>query len=194
MFRRKNKTNFEPAPIENTSDFKSKSSGDGDMAQNYEKNSVLVHDRFCPSLSSSFWLIFLFRAITTTSMPFISDCDETFNYWEPLHYLQYGYGMQTWEYSPDYAIRSYAYLTLYGVPAFIFDKILEVIPLSVVHVWRRMIVFYLVRLGLCAVTAYVEANYYRAVVERVSSRVGWYLLWLLILSPGMWQASVGKLS
>ncbi|CAH1756269.1 10413_t:CDS:10 [Entrophospora sp. SA101] len=35
----------------------------------------------------------------------VSDCDEVYNYWEPTHYLQYGYGMQTWEYSPTYAIR-----------------------------------------------------------------------------------------
>lgn len=28
----------------------------------------------------------------------VHDCDETFNYWEPLHYLVHGSGMQTWEY------------------------------------------------------------------------------------------------
>ena len=32
----------------------------------------------------------------------IADCDETFNYWEPTHYLLYGSGMQTWEYSPEF--------------------------------------------------------------------------------------------
>jgi alpha-1,2-mannosyltransferase len=33
----------------------------------------------------------------------IHDCDEVYNYWEPLHFLLYGYGMQTWEYrsGPD---------------------------------------------------------------------------------------------
>ena len=30
----------------------------------------------------------------------ISDCDETFNYWEPTHHLLYGHGLQTWEYDP----------------------------------------------------------------------------------------------
>jgi hypothetical protein len=25
-------------------------------------------------------------------------CTETFNYWEPTHFLMFGYGMQTWEY------------------------------------------------------------------------------------------------
>ena len=28
----------------------------------------------------------------------IHDCDEVYNYWEPLHYLVHGSGMQTWEY------------------------------------------------------------------------------------------------
>lgn len=35
------------------------------------------------------------------------------NYWEPAHYLMYGYGLQTWEYSPQYALRSYYYLWHY---------------------------------------------------------------------------------
>lgn len=28
----------------------------------------------------------------------IHDCDEVFNYWEPLHFLLYKSGFQTWEY------------------------------------------------------------------------------------------------
>lgn len=28
----------------------------------------------------------------------VHDCDEVFNYWEPLHFLVNGTGMQTWEY------------------------------------------------------------------------------------------------
>jgi alpha-1,2-mannosyltransferase len=27
----------------------------------------------------------------------VHDCDEVFNYWEPLHHLVHGYGLQTWE-------------------------------------------------------------------------------------------------
>lgn len=41
--------------------------------------------------------------------PWLSDCDEAFNYWEPVHYLQFGRGWQTWEYAPAYAIRSWLY-------------------------------------------------------------------------------------
>ena len=70
----------------------------------------------------------------------ISDCDETFNYWEPLHYLIYGNffflsknlnfcqifffkflgkGFQTWEYDPQYGLRSYFYILLHtGVASY----------------------------------------------------------------------------
>ena len=40
----------------------------------------------------------------------LGDCDEVFNYWEPAHALAHGVGMQTWEYAPAFALRSYAYL------------------------------------------------------------------------------------
>ena len=62
----------------------------------------------------------------------IQDCDEgqripltgtnfltsdkarsVYNFWEPLHYLEHGFGFQTWETSPDYAIRSWAYILLH---------------------------------------------------------------------------------
>ena len=54
----------------------------------------------------------------------ISDCDETFNYWEPLHYLIYGKGFQTWEYDPQYGLRSYFYILLHtGVASYMLQII-----------------------------------------------------------------------
>ena len=50
------------------------------------------------------------------ALPILSDCDETFNFWEPLHYAHHGYGLQTWEYSPKYAIRSWSYILLHLLP------------------------------------------------------------------------------
>jgi alpha-1,2-mannosyltransferase len=37
-----------------------------------------------------------------------------------------------------------------------------------------------------------EAKFYRAVVDAVNERVGRYLLFGMILSAGMWNASVGE--
>jgi len=39
-----------------------------------------------------------------------------YNYWEPLHFLIKGYGFQTWEYAPEFAIRSWTYLLLHTIP------------------------------------------------------------------------------
>lgn len=39
----------------------------------------------------------MLRYMSATSN-IIHDCDEVFNYWEPLHFLLYKTGFQTWEY------------------------------------------------------------------------------------------------
>lgn len=49
-----------------------------------------------------------------------SGCCPVYNYWEPLHFILYGDGFRTWEYSPIYAIRSWAYLLLHAAPARLF--------------------------------------------------------------------------
>lgn len=54
--------------------------------------------------------------LASAALNIIHDCDETFNYLEPLHYLAHGSGMQTWEYSARYALRSYLYLLLHAPP------------------------------------------------------------------------------
>ena len=41
----------------------------------------------------------------------MDDCDEVFNYWEPLHFVWKRVGLQTWEYAPNFALRSYSYLS-----------------------------------------------------------------------------------
>ncbi len=59
--------------------------------------------------------IFLIANLVAALFAPIQDCDETYNYWEPTHYLSHGYGRQTWEYSPDYAIRSWFYIGLHAI-------------------------------------------------------------------------------
>ena len=52
--------------------------------------------------------------LASAALNIIHDCDETYNYLEPLHYLLHGSGMQTWEYSAAHALRSYLYLVLHA--------------------------------------------------------------------------------
>lgn len=49
-----------------------------------------------------------------------------------MHYLLYGTGMQTWEYSPLYAIRSYAYLWLHALPACLHAHVLQTNKVTIV--------------------------------------------------------------
>lgn len=64
------------------------------------------------------WLILVVRVLGSLITP-IPDCDEVFNYWEPIHFLVYGKGQQTWEYSPEYALRSYLYILIHSLPAYL---------------------------------------------------------------------------
>ena len=41
-------------------------------------------------------------------------------------------------------------------------------------------------------STYCEAKFYRAVVETLNDRVGRYMLFMLVFSAGMWNASTGK--
>lgn len=45
----------------------------------------------------AFFSLAVLRYMSATSN-IIHDCDEVFNYWEPLHFLLYKSGFQTWEY------------------------------------------------------------------------------------------------
>jgi hypothetical protein len=46
----------------------------------------------------SAFLVLLASKLLSAFLNIVHDCDETYNYWEPLHYLIHGYGLQTWEY------------------------------------------------------------------------------------------------
>ena len=77
----------------------------------------------------TYWAPFYigWRIWIANRMP-LMDCDEVYNYWEPLHFLLYQNGFQTWEYANNYALRTYAYLTpLLGVSK-IFQIVIPYIP------------------------------------------------------------------
>lgn len=62
----------------------------------------------------------------------------------------YGNGLQTWEYSPNYAIRSYMPLWLFAVPAKMLSLIMN--PVSI---------FYAIRTLLGVLTAMAEFMFYK---------------------------------
>lgn len=107
------------------------------------------------------------------------DCDETFNYWEVVHFLLFrDTSFQTWEYANEFALRTYAYLTpIVGVGR-IYIKILQsgILPS---WLWplltgqevdpsnsTKIALFFLLRSTLGATMAYAEVSFCRAIVEQ----------------------------
>ncbi|KAH8123573.1 Alg9-like mannosyltransferase family-domain-containing protein [Trichoderma asperelloides] len=114
----------------------------------------------------------------------IQDCDETFNYWEPTHYLSHGYGLQTWEYSPDYAIRSWLYVALHAV----VGNVRRILPQS-----TKVSEFYFVRYGLALICAICQTIMFQAVSIALNARIGLFFLAITIISPGNFHASAAFL-
>lgn len=127
---------------------------------------------------------------------------SVFNFWEPLHYFDKGHGFQTWELSPAYAVRSWAYVVIHIFPARLATLMLgsdKVIVLSltwkvqlIVCVLRKRPSFFAVRIFLAVISVLAEAKFYRTVFEKINERVGRYLFFMLLFSAGMWNASTGK--
>lgn len=113
----------------------------------------------------------------------IQDCDETFNYWEPLHYLNHGYGLQTWEYSPEFGIRSWAYIVIHALPT----KLAGLIGRS------KVFEFYFLRSLLAAVCAGTETRLYSVLCRNLNPRIGVFYLIMIISSAGVFYASVAFL-
>ncbi|KAF9454158.1 glycosyltransferase family 22 protein, partial [Macrolepiota fuliginosa MF-IS2] len=114
----------------------------------------------------------------------IDDCDEVFNFWEPLHFLDRGYGFQTWEVTPQHAIRSWAYILLHLFPA------------TLVHFMLgpgKRPAFFAVRYLLAIVSTVAECAFYRTVVSKINERVGRYLYFMMLFNAGMWNASTAFL-
>lgn len=111
----------------------------------------------------------------------ISDSDETFNYWEPLHYLWRGRGLQTWEYSPEHALRPYAYLLLHLVPLKAAEWILGVT--------RKILIYKSLKVILALLSLACQYRLCRALAMEYGPRVARYSFVLFSLLPGCGQAS-----
>ncbi|KAJ7361402.1 glycosyltransferase family 22 protein [Mycena albidolilacea] len=136
-----------------------------------------------PSFSLAVRILLLIR-VTGAMYSNIDDCDEVFNFWEPLHFLDHGSGFQTWEVSPQYAIRSWAYIFLHIFPAKVSKLLLT---------GDKRAAFFAVRISLATVSVFAEAKFYRTVYEKINERVGRYLFFMLLFSTGMWNASAALL-
>ncbi|KAK0636491.1 glycosyltransferase family 22 protein [Bombardia bombarda] len=132
---------------------------------------------------SAFYIFLAANVLAALFAP-IQDCDETFNYWEPTHYLSHGYGLQTWEYSPDYAIRSWLYIAFHAVVA----NFRRLLPRS-----DKVAEFYFVRYILALACAFCQTLMWRAVCLALNPRVGLFFIMALVFSPGNFHSSAAFL-
>ncbi|KAF8024155.1 hypothetical protein BT93_F1370 [Corymbia citriodora subsp. variegata] len=133
-------------------------------------------------LTPLFALAFL-RYMSATSN-IIHDCDEVFNYWEPLHYLLYKSGFQTWEYSSQFALRSYLYI--------IFHEFVGR-PASLLFGEEKVRVFYAVRFFLGLLSVIADAVLVVALSRKYGKRLASYALAMLCLTSGCFFASTSFL-
>ncbi|KAI2623055.1 glycosyltransferase family 22 protein [Hypomontagnella submonticulosa] len=128
--------------------------------------------------------IFLAANLAAALFAPIQDCDETFNYWEPTHYLSHGYGLQTWEYSPEYAIRSWFYVGLHAI----VGNIRRLLPQS-----TKLAEFYFVRYVLAFVCSLCQVLFFRVISFTLNPRIGLFFLMATVMSPGNFHASTAYL-
>lgn len=133
--------------------------------------------------SSSVVLLFLSVNLLAAWINHIDDTDETYGYWEPLHYLVHSKGMQTWEYSPHYALRTYCFI----VPLLPIAKLLAAV--SVPKIYQ----FYILRATIGLFYAVAEANLTVALKRLAGVEVSVVFAFLLLLSPGVFFSSTSYL-
>jgi alpha-1,2-mannosyltransferase len=136
--------------------------------------------------SSTSFLFFLLPHLLATIYSPIPDCDEVFNYWEASHYLNHGYGLQTWEYSPVYGIRSWAYAGLHAVIIAPFKPISHVFGGKVAE-------FYFLRIVLGLLCATCETRLFNTISRTMSYRIALLFMLVTTTSTGMFHASTAYL-
>jgi alpha-1,2-mannosyltransferase len=143
------------------------------------------------------------RMFIANRMP-IMDCDEVYNYWEPLHFLNYGSGFQTWEYAPQFALRTYAYIYPLQWISWVVSPVASLVaPLLVDHpvTTDKLATFVVLRSTLAALSACCELHFIIALSEDVPfaesldrqtlvpKSVSYSVALLLLTSAGMAHAA-----
>ncbi|KAL0320612.1 UNVERIFIED_CONTAM: Dol-P-Man:Man(6)GlcNAc(2)-PP-Dol alpha-1,2-mannosyltransferase [Sesamum radiatum] len=161
-------TTSSPSPYSKLDKPESSSSGDGDRGLGW----------FLPLVSLG-----MLRYMSASSN-IIHDCDEVFNYWEPLHFLLYKSGFQTWEYSSEFALRSYLYILFHNVVGW---------PASWWFGEEKARVFYAVRIFLGVLSVIADAALVVAISRKYGKRLASYTLAMLCLASGCFFASTSFL-
>ncbi|KDP32537.1 hypothetical protein JCGZ_14740 [Jatropha curcas] len=167
-----------PLPSDLTSSSESYTKADKPVRSNSSEEEEKGLGWFLPLFA-----LVMLRYMSATSN-IIHDCDEVFNYWEPLHYLLYKSGFQTWEYSSQFALRSYLYINFHELVS---------LPASWLYAEDKARVFYAVRLFLGLISVVADATLVVALSRKYGKRLASYTLAMLCLTSGCFFASTSFL-
>ena len=137
---------------------------------------------FDPHSLAAFCVFLSVNLLASVYSP-IQDCDEVFNYWEPTHYIAHGSGLQTWEYSPEYAIRSWLYTLIHAIPS----------KIAAAFVSNKAFEFYFVRGILGLICAGCETRLFSTISRTMNPRIAVIFLLAMTTSSGMFHAAVAYL-
>ena len=130
-------------------------------------------------LAVSFSFEFCFFAslnLLASFLNHIDDTDETYGYYEPTHYLLFGTGMQTWEYAPLFAIRTYAFLAPFAMYSWAVINSIGFTKVYLFFVIRGMLGFF---------SALAQAKMVCSVRQRFGIESSKVFTTLMALSPGI---------
>lgn len=151
---------------------------EGPLNQNSKSNPR----QFFISQRATFTIFLLVHLLAAFYAP-IQDCDEVYNYWEPTHYLNHHFGFQTWEYAPQFSIRSWLYIFVHAI----IGKLASFISSE------KIFQFYVVRIILAMACAFSETRLFAAISSNMNPRTGVMFMIAMTSSPGMFHASVAYL-
>ena len=95
-----------------------------------------------------------------------------------MHFLIYGKGFQTWEYSPEYALRSYLYVLVHALPGWVYNALLSPNP---------MYIFYSLRCMMAVACSLAELYFFKGIVKEVMSLAG-FKKWSAAIRPRQQRA------
>lgn len=135
---------------------------------------------WAPPIKYAAFAFLIMRFAGTLGFGIITDCDETYNYWEPTHYIMYRRGFQTWEYDPKFGLRSYLYTLFHAVIGIIVGGAFGEDKITVFH---RM------RIVLSLITALGETVFYAGVLRAFGPKIAKITFFTMVLSGGMMHAA-----
>ncbi len=125
---------------------------------NKQKSKPQHQDTWLTFITANIFMLILTTRTMSALYNLVWDCDEVFNYWEPLHFIIFGSGLQTWEYSPAYSLRSYLYIYLHAIPIWPFKLIAN----------SKITIFFMLRFFLAFTASKIETYFFHSLLRATS--------------------------